>query len=136
MSNWNKGVIEEFRSTGGKVTGFETVPLLLLHHRGAKTGMERVSPLAYQKVDGGFAIFASKAGADSNPDWYHNVLANPEVSVEVGTTTHEVVAREAAGAEHTEIWETQKTRHPTFAEYERKTSRDRIPVIVLDLVSA
>jgi len=85
-------------------------------------------------VDGGYAIFASKGGADTNPDWFHNLKANPVTKVEVGTEVVEVKARVAEGAEHDLFWSTQKTRYPTFAQYEEKTKRDRIPVVVLDAV--
>jgi deazaflavin-dependent oxidoreductase (nitroreductase family) len=133
VSDWNAGIIEEFRGNEGRVGGmFEGAPLLLLHHIGARTGTERVSPLMYQAVDGGYAVFGSKAGADSHPDWYYNLMANPDTKVEVGTETVAVAARLADGDEHMQIWERQKTAWPQFAQYERKTSRDRIPVIVLE----
>lgn len=133
MSDWNTGIIEEFRANGGKVGGpFAGSTLLLLHHVGAKTGTARVNPLAYQALDDGFAVFASKAGADSNPDWYYNLKANPHTSVEVGTDTVEVLAREAEGDEYTEIWERQKANAKAFAEYEQRTSRARIPVLILE----
>jgi deazaflavin-dependent oxidoreductase (nitroreductase family) len=133
MSNWNQEIISEFRQNEGKVGGmFEGFPLLLLHHKGARTGTDRVSPLAYQTVDGGYAIFASKAGSDTNPDWLHNLVANPLTKVEVGLFVVEVKARVAEGDEHDQIWTDQKTRYPTFAKYEKKTKRDKIPVVVLD----
>lgn len=133
MSDFNAGIIDEFRANEGRVGGmFEGAPLLLLHHAGARTGTDRVSPLMYQNVDGGFAIFASKTGADTNPDWLHNLMANPQTTVEVGTETTPVRARLAAGKEHDLIWEHQKETWPQFAEYERATTRDVIPVIVLD----
>jgi deazaflavin-dependent oxidoreductase (nitroreductase family) len=135
MSDWNEGIIDEFRANGGEVGGvFEGAPLLLLHHKGAKTGIERVSPLMYQAVDGGYAIFASKAGADTNPDWYHNVTANPQTTIEVGTATASVRARRAEGDERDRIWKQQKQSWPQFADYEQKTTRDVIPVIVLERV--
>ena len=85
MSDWNAGIIDEFRANDGRVGGmFEGAPLLLLHHVGARTGTERVSPLMYQATNGSYAIFASKAGADTNPDWFHNLVANPETWVEIG----------------------------------------------------
>jgi deazaflavin-dependent oxidoreductase (nitroreductase family) len=134
MSDWNRGIIEEFRANGGRVKAFAQQPLLLLHHRGAKSGTERVNPLAYQELDDGYAVFASKGGAPTNPDWYHNLLANPEARVEVGTDTVDVVAREAKGEERERIWEEQKRRNRGFAEYEEKTPR-QIPVIVLERVA-
>ena len=130
-SDWNRRIIDEFRSNGGTVGGrFEGNPLLLLHHIGAKTGIEHVNPLAYQRVGDSFAIFASKGGAPTNPDWYYNLVANPDVIVEVGTETRPVRARVASGAERQRIWEAQKTAVPAFAGYETATGRE-IPVIVL-----
>jgi len=134
--DWNRKIIEEFRANQGKVGGmFEGMPILLVHHTGAKTGTERVNPVAYQKLDNGYAIFASKGGAPTSPDWYHNLLANPKASVEVGTDSFDVLAREAKGDERDRIWTTQKERIPSFAEYEEKTKGIRdIPVIVLEPV--
>ena len=134
MNDWNKGVIEEFRGRGGKVGGmFEGRPLLLLHHAGARTGIRRVNPLAYQDVGRGYAVFASKAGADTNPDWYHNVVANPRTEVEIGTETVGVSARVAEGNERDRIWTRQKRDYPQFEEYEARTSRV-IPVVVLERI--
>ena len=133
--DWNRRIIEEFRANEGRVGGrFEGVPILLLHHTGARSGLERVNPMAYQAVDGGFAVFASKGGAPTNPDWYHNLVANPRATVEVGTDTVPVVARVAEGEERDRIWTTQKERHPGFAEYERNTTR-QIPVVILERAS-
>jgi deazaflavin-dependent oxidoreductase (nitroreductase family) len=106
---------------------------LLLHHTGAKTGTERVSPLAYQPVGDGFAVFASKAGAPTNPDWYHNLRAHPSVRVEVGTETIPVRARVADPEERAPIWARQKEQSPGFADYEHKTTR-QIPVVILERV--
>ena len=132
--DWNRRIIEEFRANGGRVGGpFEGAPMILIHHRGARSGTERVSPLMYQPVDTGYAIFASKAGAPTNPDWYHNLLAHPEISAEVGTGTVRVRARVARGEERERIWERQKRDYPNFAEYERSTSRE-IPVVILEPV--
>ena len=134
MSDWNDSIVSEFRANDGKVGGpFAGAPLLLLHTKGAKTGRERVSPLMYRALADGWAVFASKAGADTNPDWYHNLLADPKASIEVGTDTFEVKARVAEGAEREEIWIPHKTEHTGFADYERKTSRV-IPVVVLEPV--
>jgi deazaflavin-dependent oxidoreductase (nitroreductase family) len=132
MTNFNTRIIDEFRANGGNVGGFEKMPLLLLHHKGAKTGVDRISPLAYSALDDGWAIFASKGGADTNPAWLHNLIANPETRIEVGTETVDVRARVADGDERTEIWERHKEANPVFAEYEEKTSRPRIPVVVLE----
>ena len=132
MNEMNAGIIEEFRANNGRVGGmFEGAPMMLLHSTGARSGKERVNPLMYQAVEGGYAIFASKAGAPTNPDWYHNVRANPAASIEVGSKTIEVSTREATGAERDAIWERQKLNYPNFAEYEQKTDRV-IPVIVLE----
>lgn len=132
MSDWNAQIIEEFRANEGRVGGmFEGAPLLLLHSTGAKSGEARVSPVMYQSVDDDLAIFASYAGAPNNPAWYHNLLANPEASVEVGTETIEVTARVADDAEREPIWSQQKTEYPGFADYESKTNRT-IPVVILE----
>lgn len=135
MSDWNENIVGEFRDNEGQVGGvFEGKPLLILHHKGARTGAERVSPLMYQDVDGSYAIFASKGGADSNPDWFYNISANPATSIEVGTDKVDVVARVVSvdEAEYDRIWERQKAEFPQFAGYEQKTSRKHIPVVVLD----
>ncbi len=132
VNDWNAAIIEEFRANDGRVGGmFDGRPLLLLHHTGARTGTRRVTPLMYQNLADGYAVFASKAGADTNPDWYHNVVANPGTEVEVGTETIRVRARVASGAERDRIWNKQKRDYPQFEEYESKTARV-IPVIVLD----
>jgi deazaflavin-dependent oxidoreductase (nitroreductase family) len=132
INDFNRQIIEEFRANSGKVGGpFEGAQLLLLHTTGAKTGKERIAPLAYRQVGADLAVFGSKAGADDNPDWYHNVLANPTVGVEVGTERFDAVARIAEGAERDRIWEEQKADVPNFAEYEQQTDRI-IPVVVLE----
>lgn len=130
--DWNSKIIAEFRANGGKVGGpFEGSPLLLLHTVGAKSGQPRVTPVMYQDIGDGVAVFASKAGAPTNPAWYYNLLASPRASAEIGADTVEVVAREAEGAERDRIWEAQKRDYPGFADYERKTTR-QIPVIILE----
>ena len=135
MADWNSKIIEEFRASGGKVGGqFEGAPLLLLHTVGARTGQDRVNPVMYQEVPGGYAVFASKAGAPTNPDWYHNLRARPRVSAEIGSGTVELRAREATGDEREQIWAAQKAAYPGFADYEQKTTR-QIPVIVLEPAS-
>jgi deazaflavin-dependent oxidoreductase (nitroreductase family) len=132
MSDWNDKVIAEFRANGGKVGGnFAGAPLLLLHSTGAKSGQDRVSPLVYQQVGGDVAIFASKGGAPTNPDWLHNVKANPEVSVEIGTDTVPMRARVANDVERDPIWTRQKEVMPNFADYEAATDRT-IPVVILE----
>lgn len=132
MTSWNQSIIEEFRTNQGKVSGnFEGAPLLILHSTGARTGRPHVIPLMYQAVGDDLAIFASKGGASTNPDWYHNLVAKPKVTVEVGTETLEVAARVTEGEERERIWETQKERYPQFGEYERNTER-QIPVLILE----
>ncbi len=133
--DFNTKIIEEFRSNEGKVGGpFAGATVLLLHHTGAKSGTERVSPLVYQPVGDRFAIFASKGGAPANPDWYHNLVAHPDTSVEVGTQTIPVRAHVAGPGEREEIWERQKRERPNFAEYEVSAAPRQIPVIILDPV--
>jgi len=130
-ADFNAQIIEEFRANEGRVGGrFEGTPLLLLHHTGARSGKSYVNPLAYQADGGRYAIFASKAGAPENPAWFHNLKANPETTIEVGTETLGVLAEEASGAERDGLFATQKQRIPQFAEYE-KTAGRTIPVIVL-----
>ncbi|HEY1119122.1 MAG TPA: nitroreductase family deazaflavin-dependent oxidoreductase [Acidimicrobiales bacterium] len=132
-NDWNTRIIEEFRANGGKVSGqFEGAPLLLLHSTGARSGQERVHPMMYQDLgDGSVAVFASKAGAPDNPDWFHNVSANPSVEVEIGAEVRRCTARVAEGDERERIWSRQKLDYPGFADYEQKTDR-MIPVVVLD----
>ena len=134
MADFNQQIIEEFRANGGRVGGrFEGAPLLLLHHRGAKSGKEYVNPLMYQDLGGGsLAIFASKGGAPTNPDWFHNLRANPNTKIELGADTAEVVARVASDEDRDRIWEAQKRAYPNFAEYERSAGGRTIPVVVLD----
>lgn len=129
---WNREVIKEFRAKGGSAGGpLQGMPLLLLFNIGAKSGARRINPLAYQKVDGGYAIFGSKGGSPTNPAWYHNLLANPEVEIELGTDTFMVRARLTEGEERERIWTQQKIDFPQFADYETKTTR-QIPVLVLE----
>jgi len=130
--DWNTQIIEEFRANGGRVGGnFEGAPMLILHTTGAKSGEERVHPLMYLQQNGTCAIFASKGGAPSNPNWYYNLLAHPRATIEIGTETKAVKARVAQGEERDALWSTQKERYPGFAEYERKTNRE-IPVVILE----
>jgi deazaflavin-dependent oxidoreductase (nitroreductase family) len=130
--DFNAQVIDEFRSNGGKVGGmFADMSLLLLHHTGAKSGAARVNPLAYQADGDRYVIFASKAGAPTNPDWYHNLRAHPETTIEVGTEAIAVVASEATGEERERLFRAQVERSPTFGEYEEKAGGRVIPVIVL-----
>jgi deazaflavin-dependent oxidoreductase (nitroreductase family) len=132
MSDWNAAIIDEFRANEGKVGGpFEGAPMLLLHTTGAKSRSARVNPLVYQADDDRLVIFGSAAGAPANPDWYHNLVANPEVTVEVGTETIPLRARVAEGEEHQRLWTRQKEIMPGFADYEARTTR-QIPVIILE----
>ena len=134
-NDFNQGVIDEFRANAGMVGGyFEGRNMVLVHHQGAKSGKQYVSPLVYQRLDDGkMAIFASKGGAPENPAWYHNVVANPNVTVEIGTETFDVRARVADGEERNRIWEQQKVDVPGFADYENKTTRS-IPVVILERI--
>jgi deazaflavin-dependent oxidoreductase (nitroreductase family) len=130
-NDWNTKIIEEFRANAGRVGGqFEGAPVLLLHTRGAKTGIERVHPMMYLDLDDHRYVFASKAGADTNPDWYRNLVAHPEVTVEAGTETYRAVAAVVAEPERTHVYQEQARRYPGFAEYQEKTSRV-IPVVEL-----
>jgi deazaflavin-dependent oxidoreductase (nitroreductase family) len=135
MSDFNTGIIDEFRANEGRVGGpFAGAPLLLLHTKGARSGLERVNPMMYQDLgNGSVAVFASKGGAPSDPDWYRNLLSNPEVTAEIGTRTRQYHARTASGDERTRIWTKQKHDYPGFAGYEAKTDRE-IPVVVLEPV--
>ncbi len=131
MSDWNKAVIDEFRTNGGKVGGhFEEITLLLLHTTGAKSGEPRLNPVAYLADGDSYVIIASKGGAPTNPGWYHNVVAHPEITVEVGTEKFQAQAEVVQEPERTELYEKVSTQYPGFAEYEKKTTRV-IPVIVL-----
>ena len=130
-ADFNAQIIEEFRANGGRVSGmFEGTPLLLLHHTGARSGTRRINPLVYQRDGDRYVIFASKAGAPTNPDWYHNLIAHPNATIELGAETIEVLASEAVGEERDRLFEAQVERFPQFAEYAQKTTRV-IPVIVL-----
>src|SRR5437870_6838390 len=133
--DWNTKIIEEFRANEGKVGGvFANTPLLLLHHTGAKSGEVRVNPLAYgTDGDDRLVVFASKGGAPTNPDWYHNLKANPQATVEVGTDSFDVRARVAEGDERQRLWDRQTKRAPGFADYQKMTKRP-IPVVVLERV--
>ena len=127
----NARIIAEFRANHGQVGGnFAGAPLLLLHTTGARSGTPRVHPMMYLADDGRYLVFASKAGADVNPAWYHNLLAHPDTTIEVGDSVIKVHATELAGRERDEKYAEQARRYPGFAEYQRKTART-IPVIAL-----
>jgi len=128
---WNRQIIEEFRANEGKVGGqFEGAPLLLLTTTGAKSGKQRINSLAYTTDGERLVIIASKAGAPTNPDWYHNIVAHPDVTIEVGTETFEARATVVEGTERDELYAKQAAMMPNFAEYQAKTTR-KIPVVVL-----
>jgi deazaflavin-dependent oxidoreductase (nitroreductase family) len=127
----NAKVVEEYRATGGTVGGmFEGESLILLHHIGARSGVERVSPLAYVAHGERMFVIASKAGLPENPAWYHNLLAHPDVTVELGTETFPVHATEITGSERDEIYARNVEVRPQFAEYQANVER-LIPVIEL-----
>lgn len=131
VNDWNAQIIAEFRANDGKVGGqFEGAPVLLLHTTGKRSGTERVNPMMYLDLDGRRYVFASKAGADTHPDWYHNLVADPTVTVEVGTETYTATATAVTGGERDRIYAEQAHRFPGFAEYAAKTSRV-IPVVQL-----
>jgi len=131
VNNWNKKVIEEFRANDGRVGGnFEGKVLLLLHTRGAKSGQERINPVATVKDGERWVVIASKAGAPTHPDWYYNVVANPQVTVEVGTEKFQALASVAEEPERTRLYDQMVKVMPGFDDYRRNTSRV-IPVIVL-----
>ena len=130
-NDWNQNIINEFRANAGKVGGpFEGKSLLLLHTVGAKSGLERINPVACIKNGDQFVIIASKGGAPSNPDWYYNILAQPAVTVEFGTEIFQAKAEVAAEPERTRLYAKMVEHMPGFADYQKKTSRV-IPVIVL-----
>lgn len=132
MNDWNQQIIAEFRANEGKVGGpFEGAPMVLITHTGAKSGIERTTPLMAQIKGDDLVIFASKAGAPDNPDWYHNLVANPTLTVEYGAETFTATARVAEGDEREELWTAQKTAWPQFQGYEDATDRV-IPVVVLE----
>ena len=135
-NNWNEKVIADFRANDGRVGGpFEGAPMVLVHHRGRRTGHEYVNPMMYlasERGDGAIYVFASKGGAPTNPDWYYNLTAAGKGSVELGTGTFPVSVRELHGEEHDRIYAEQARRYPGFAEYAEKTAGVRtIPVLEL-----
>ena len=130
----NAGIIEEFRANEGRVGGFfEGKTLLLLHTKGAKTGLPRTNPLAYLPDGDRFVVIASKGGAPSDPDWFRNLVADPDVTIEVGTRTIPVRALVITGPERDDLYARQAERLPAFADYERRAART-IPVIALEPV--
>jgi deazaflavin-dependent oxidoreductase (nitroreductase family) len=131
VNDWNQKVIDELRANGGNVPSMGGATLLILHTVGAKSGQERLSPLLYRERGDDLVIFASYAGAPVNPAWFHNLVAHPDVSVEVKGETRAVRARVADTDERNELWEWNKQDYDTFAEYEAKTDRT-IPVVILE----
>jgi deazaflavin-dependent oxidoreductase (nitroreductase family) len=130
-ADFNAQIIDEFRANEGRVGGmFENMPLLLLHHTGAKSATDYTNPLAYLRDGDRYVIFASKGGAPDNPGWYYNLKAQPDTTIEVGTDTVEVRAGEAESEERDRLFATQAGRSPAFAEYQAKAGR-MIPVMVL-----
>lgn len=134
MNDWNAQVIAEFRANGGKVGGmFEGAPMVLVHHTGARSGIERVAPLMYRPEGDRVVIFASKGGAPTHPDWYFNLLANPDTTIELGDDPAVPVrATVLEGDERERIWAAHKAAVPQFAEYEKAAGGRVIPVIALD----
>lgn len=132
QNDFNAQIIEEFHANEGVVGGpFEGATLLLLHHSGARSGQRYVTPLVYRRDRDRYVVFASKAGAPTHPDWYHNLKAHPEVSIEVGTETLQARATEATGEQRDELYDAQARERPQFAEYEKKAGGRTIPVMIL-----
>ncbi|MSQ12302.1 MAG: nitroreductase family deazaflavin-dependent oxidoreductase [Dehalococcoidia bacterium] len=134
MTNWNdrnKAIIEEFRGHSGKAGSFPGGPLLLLTTMGAKSGKSFTTPLMYLQDGKRVVVIASKGGAPGNPDWYHNLVANPTVTVELGAEMFEANAVVMTGHERDDLYSRQAKRYPFFAEYEKQTKR-KIPVIALE----
>jgi len=131
VHDWNSKIIDEFRANEGRVGGpFKGAPMLLLHHTGAKSGKTRVNPLVYLADGDRLLIFGSKGGAPTNPDWFHNLRANPAATVEVGTDKFAVEAEELTGEERDRLFAKQAGLMPAFADYQTKTRRT-IPVVAL-----
>ena len=155
VGSWNDRIITEFRANTGYVSwsseedfaagrpvpprfpGFDErgMPLILVHHIGARTGRERINPLFYQPVDDGWAVFGTHGGSPRHPVWYHNLMANPQVTVEAGTEKVSAVARLAEGEERERLWAKEIALVPKFAEFEAVAGR-QIPVVVLERVRA
>ena len=136
MHDWNRQTIEAFRANKGQVGGmWEGRPLLLLTTTGAKSGQRRTSPVMYLREGDRLFIFASKGGAPTHPDWYHNLLAHPDVTVEIGDQTYQAIAKPVTGEERDQIYARWAERYPQFREYQEKTSRI-IPVTELELHNA
>ena len=134
INDRNRGIIDEFRANNGKVGGrFEGKTLLLLHTTGARSGQERVNPVAYVRDGEKYVVIASKGGAPTNPDWYYNILARRVLTVEVGTETFQVYAKVAKEPERTHLFNRMVESFPGFDDYRRRTDRE-LPVIILNPV--
>ncbi|MFE2997523.1 nitroreductase/quinone reductase family protein [Nocardia sp. NPDC059246] len=136
MSDWNTNIINEFRANEGRVGGpFEGAPIILVHHRGRRTGRELVTPMMYladEQDPATVYVFGSKAGGPTNPDWYYNLTKAGKAEVEVGTETFQVEVTEVTGADRDRIYDEQARRYPGFGEYAVKTAGIRtIPVLAL-----
>lgn len=132
MNEFNRQVIDEFRANEGRVGGpFAGAPMILVHHRGAKTGTAYTTPLVYTRDGENYVIIASKGGAPEHPQWFHNLRAHPDVTVEVGTHTVDVRTRVAEGDERDRLYGAQADLMPNFGEYAKATARE-IPVLVLE----
>jgi len=131
-SDYNTAIIEEFRATGGQPAGdWAGTPMILIHHIGARSGIERVTPLGYLPLgDGRFAVVASNGGSPSHPDWYYNLKANPVLTAEVGASILTVVAEELGDSARAALWPTLVARFPAVGDYQASTAR-QIPVFVL-----
>ena len=135
LNDFNEKIIDEFRSNGGKVGGaLEGSPLLLLQTTGAKTGRTRVKPLVYRRDGDRLVVFGTKGGSPTHPEWYHNVRANPRVTVEVGSDRFEADAKVAPPDERDRLWRLQTQDVPVFADYQKRTDRT-IPVVILERVA-
>lgn len=134
-TDFNRQVIDEFRANDGKVAAFDGATIVLLHHQGRSSGAEHVNPLVALPVQHGWAVFGSRGGAPTHPEWYRNLLAHPRTTVEIGTEVVRVDAREARGEERDTIWARQKELMPGFADYERSAGDRIIPVVILEPVA-
>ena len=134
-NNWNQQIISQFRANGGKNVPPFGDNLLLLTSTGAKTGQPRTNPLVYSRDGDRYVIIASKAGAPTSPDWYHNLLRNPVATIEVGAEQFPVRATEVTGATRDQLYQAHAARFPNFSEYQQKTTRV-IPVIVLERIGS
>jgi len=133
-NDFNQNLIAEYRANAGVVSGpFAGRPLLLLTTIGAKSGQPRTSPLVYTTDGDRIVIIASKGGAPTSPDWYHNIVANPEVTIELGPEKFQARATIASGEERQRLYDAQAAIMPAFADYQQKTSR-QIPVVILERI--